>query len=134
MLPPSNFKRAQFVILNARINSQYIELLQTLSLCQKGIKNTLKIIPWLLLMYGVLGGGLVVLGKVASNKGLLNFWDVLFFAALATFVAFQVCGLLNFYKQTAMFDNQITALLNAGRSRVMRLKESLEEKSEKPIN
>lgn len=134
MLPPSNFKRAQFVILNARINSQYIELLQTLSLCQKGTKNTLKIIPWLLLMYGVLGGCLVVLGKVASNKGLLNFWDVLFFAALATFVAFQVCGLLNFYKQTAMFDNQITALLNAGKSRVMRLKESLEEKSEKPIN
>ena len=85
-------------------------------------------------MYGVLGGGLVVLGKVASNKGLLNFWGVLFFAAQATFVAFQVCGLLNFYKQTEMYDNQITALLNAGKSRVMRLKESLEEKSEKPIN
>lgn len=134
MTLPFNFKRALDVILNARINSQYIEFLQALSLCQKGTKNTLKIIPWLLLMYGVLGGCLVVLGKVASNKGLLNFWDVLFFAALATFVAFQVCGLLKFYEQTAMFDNQITALLNAGRSRVMRLKESLEEKSEKPIN
>lgn len=134
MPQPFNFKRTQLVILNARINGQYIELLQALSLCQKGTKNTLKIIPWLLLMYVVLGGGVVVLGKTASNKGLLTFVDVLFFAALATFVFFQVCGLLNFYKQTEMFDNQITALLNAGRSRVMRLKESLEEKSEKPIN